>query len=175
MANNYSFTSFMIPCTEAQATMACGWLSLLEDRDDNVRESIRPFIEDETDTVYEYMWQNAIKILRHIPEQDVDGWYDGYWDAGFKCVAESDGIWVTDDGESVNSDGLDHFIATVLDLFDSDELVCYSVANTCSKKSLDQFGGYAVAVSRNGLEDHIGTWQWMQEMKDRHKKGCNKL
>ena len=175
MANNYTETSFMLPCTKAQATMACYWLGLLESTDPAIMEEIRPIIEDDTDKVYEYMWQNAVKFLRDVSNEGREEWSDGYWLAGFNCTVESDGIWITDNGESFNSDGADLFISTVLDFFNSDEVVCYSAADTCSRKRLDEFGGFAVAVSRNGVEDFISTWQWMQQQKDNFKNGNHKL
>ena len=176
MANNYTEASFMIPCTHAQATMACYWLNLLgEQTDSAVMESIRPIIEDDTETVYEYMWQNAIKILRDMPQEGRNEWFDGYWSAGFDYTVCTDGIWITDNGETIDSEAVDMFIATVLDFFNSDEVVCYSVADTCSKKRLDEFGGIAVAVSRNGVEDSISTWQWMQQQKENFKTGSHKI
>lgn len=176
MANNYTEASFMIPCTKAQATMACFWISLLESTDSEIMESIRHIVENEDDDVhYEYMWQRAVHILRDLPQEGRNEWFDGYWSAGFCYEATGTGIWVCDNGEYIDSDAADLFIATVLDFFDSDELVCYSAANTCSKKRLDEFGGFAVAVSRNGVEDSIGTWQWMREQKERFKEQSHKL
>lgn len=176
MANNYTETSFMIPCTQAQAIMACHWLDLLADTDAVVMENIRHIIEDDNDTTeFEYMWQRAIYILRDMPQEGRNEWLDGFWSAGFDYQPCSDGIWIKDNGESIDSDAADMFIATVLDFFNSDELVCYSAANTCSKKRLDEFGGFAVAVSRNGVEGSMGTWQWMHEQRERFKAGSHKL
>ena len=168
MANNYSETSFMLPCTESQAKMAVWCLGLLDEPDN---ERVLEIIEGDRDSL-EYMWERMVYDMALCVwdgDDPVESFKEGFFNVGFCVRPEPKGIWIYSE-ESFNSDGADQFIQAVLNAFNLDILVTYSVADTCSRPRLDEFGGYAVAVSKNHVE-HIGTWSWMQEQKKKFKEG----
>jgi hypothetical protein len=61
---------------------------------------------------------------------------------------ESEGLWLYSD-ESVNEEGLIKLVQGVLTILDTDEPFIVSVAYTCSKPRISEFGGYAYKIWQN--------------------------
>lgn len=87
----------------------------------------------------------AILIVARV-EEELENSEDGY--VGFHAEFESDGLWLHDDGESIDVEHAAALAQALLDGLKIDEPFVFSWAYTCSKPRLDEFGGGACAVRR---------------------------
>jgi hypothetical protein len=89
--------------------------------------------------------EQAILIVERVKEEleDAEPNYIGF-DAEF----EDEGLWIHDDGESIDVEHVAILAQRLLDELEIDEPFVFSWAYTCSKPRVDEFGGGACAVRR---------------------------
>lgn len=72
----------------------------------------------------------------------------GYFNVCIVKLPNDDYLWANSGDESGDPDSTAQFISLVLEIFNSDEIVGFTWAETCSKLRLDEFGGgYYVATA----------------------------
>jgi hypothetical protein len=67
---------------------------------------------------------------------------------GFRTTVEDNGVWISDDGESINPEHLERAVFALVDELNLEGVFVCSWAYTCSKPRIDEFGGGAFAVAK---------------------------
>ena len=81
--------------------------------------------------------------------------------ADFSRITLADGINVhISADENGNPDAVVDILKSALVKFDLDKAIAFSWADTCSKARLDEFGGGAVAFTRDRIK-WMNTYDWM--------------
>ncbi|EYU13427.1 hypothetical protein [Photorhabdus aegyptia] len=144
MADYYTEASFIVPCSEEQASVA---IEALTHIDGECTEFARTVISEHKDEAF----APKESIIRHCFQNHPDRNNDSFsleWD--FTLENYPDGLWIHA-GESINTEHAAIFTQAVLIAFDLPYLVEIQAAHTSNKQRTDAFGGHACVVSK----DHI--------------------
>lgn len=87
----------------------------------------------------------AARIVERIKEELINSEPEY---VGFNAEFEYEGLWIHDDGESIDVEHVAILAQALLDELEIDEPFIFSWAYTCSKPRIDEFGGGACAVRR---------------------------
>jgi hypothetical protein len=87
----------------------------------------------------------AMEILQRIEDETFEEIDES---PGFSATVEDNGVWFSDDGESINLDHLERAVFALVDGLNLEGVFVCSWAYTCSKPRIDEFGGGAFAVAK---------------------------
>lgn len=157
MANNYVKSSFVFEVTSEQAEFAKGIYDAASHGDFQPVEMM-----EKEDYALDGVSKESIKGLRsYIEYLDFDHYDLSCFSMDFDLIVEEGGLWLSHD-ESIDIENAAYFCSFIMKHFDMDTFLSVTAAFICSKPRLNEFGGTAAFITKDGV-DWLSMDNWLNQ------------